>query len=347
MSNVDLVRKAANMRRHEFRIKIEKDGFVPPKFEYKKVKIKLGDIVSRGQCVDLYRPPALNRMYGRKNLCLKVFKEGVKYWGRNEIMGVSLISESTMVQNLMAIRGLAPRVYDVIEVNGKLAQVTDFLEGKPTTNNITDDRFKFHIAEVTQPHNQIDGKLVDFQGAVFRNFKEYKCQLLEKANNSTQYPKGAGGLYQSTPYHGGKRNTNKRLELYEFHDFKNKVVLDVGCNLGMMCRAAFKNGAKRVVGFDWPDLVSVSRELAISDGYFNLDFYGVDLRHMDWKKIVEMSGIDKYDIILFLAMEQSLGKPSWLSKCETLLFEGHGVKRPFFIRHKGRKILTKTICGVN
>jgi len=117
-----------------------------------------------------------------------------------------------MVQNLMAIKGLAPRVYDVIKVNGKTAQVTEFIKGPVGVVEIKDDRFHIDQGETKTDYNFIGGKLVDWQGSIFKDFKKYKRDLINRAVKGTVC-KGAGnGAYQSTNYFPGLRDTKERLK---------------------------------------------------------------------------------------------------------------------------------------
>lgn len=333
MSNVDLVRKAARDQRYKEYDHVAKSSYKRADMKLRKLRLTLGDLVGQGRNVSVYKVSGLDKFYGRENLCLKVFKNSKTIWGYYGALGQSTIAESTIVQNLMAIRELAPRVYDLVEVDGKVAQVTDFLENEGKKAVIEDDRFKFVGNEITQPHNLFDGKLIDFQGAIFKDFSAVKKSLIDKAQAKTSFPRTERQLYQSTDYHGGKRPTNPRLSRYKFSDFKGKTVFDIGCNLGMFMRAAHDQGAKRVVGLDWPDMVEVSRELAILDGYFNLDFIGGDILKLTWEKIQEMTGIKKFNIHLFLAMEMWVKWPDWVKNCDTLYYEGHGVDRPFEVFH--------------
>jgi len=331
MSNVDLARRAAKIRRYGGVSEMPKKSFEPPKREPKKLQIKLGKKVGRGQNVDVFLADRLESIYDRKKLCLKVFKNSNDQWGHDDIVGKSSILECTMIQNLLAMRGLAPRVYDLVIANGKTAQVTDYLEGHNKVVPFEDERFIFRKSEIMQDHQFISGKLVDFQGTVFRDFKKYKERVLKECVASQQPQSGGGKIYQSTNYIDGWRNTGERLKKFEGIDFKNKRVLDLGCNTGMLCRYAFDRGAVRVVGIDLPNVAEATKKLAVLDGYFNLDFYGANLRQTDWVKIVNLTKLRRFDIFLFLAVQNHIGKPDWLNKCDTLVYEGHGEVRPFSI----------------
>jgi len=340
MSNIELYRKRAQEERIANFDHVAKSTYTAEAPKLRKLKIKIGRKQEVGSHVAIYTPAGLNRLYGRKNLCLKMFTGSKHNWGKSDSFGKSKITESTIVQNLMAIRGLAPRVYELVDVGGKVCQVTEYLKGNPTTDEISDDRFIFHNDEATQPHNQIGGKLVDFQGAIFKDFHKTKKELLNRAYTKTSFPRHEMNLYQTTDYCAGKRKTKERLELYKFPDFKGKTILDIGCNLGMLMRAAYDKNAVRVVGIDWPDLVEHSRELAIMDSYFNLDFHGVDVKKRTHEEIQKITGIKQFDIHFFFAMEMWVGWPEWVKQVETLYYEGHGVVRPFSVDHykDGKKV---------
>jgi len=333
MSKIDDVKKRAKVSRQKAFCKISKGLESLPQKSIKKLKIKLGEKIGRGQNTEVFLAPTLNKRYGRENLCIKIFKNSREFWGYDGTLGKSSIYESVMAQNLMAIKGLAPRVYDIVDIDGKLALITDRLKEGGHGVEIKDERFNFQPSEIKQPHNIMEGKLVDFQGVTFKDFNGYRKKVFGRVLGRTQFPASPGSLYQSTPYYPGKRNTEERLKRYQFKNFRGKNVLDIGGNIGMFCRAACDLGAKRVVCLDQPHIIEVARELSILDGYFNIDFYGVDLKHATWEQIVQITGIEHYDIFLFLAQEMWIGRPDWLNKCKTLYYEGHGVVRPFRVEH--------------
>lgn len=295
----------------------------------KEIDIEVGERVAKGTYTEIYRPKELEKMYCRKKLCLKIFTEGTENWGKDCMFGYSSIVESTMVQNYMAGQGKAPYVYDIVKIKGKYAQITDFIEGENKEGKIEDDRFIFHKTEITQPHNLINGKLVDFQGAKFKDYGSLKRAILFKATARIESQGASGGAYQSTKYFGGFRDTEERLKKYNINEFEGKTVLDIGCNYGMFAREAIRQGAKRVVGIDTPEVVNIARQLAITDGYFNIDFIGTDLKEITWDKIKSITNIEKFDIHLFLSMVHWVGMPDWLKNCDILYTEGHGKNREF------------------
>jgi len=333
MSNLDLRRKAARESRAMAVDGVAKSNYKKADMKLRKLNLTLGEKVGRGQNTAVFLAKGLNELYGRENLCLKVFKNSKTIWGYKGPLGQSTIAESTIVQNLVAIDGFAPRVYDLVLIDDKVAQVTDFVKGKPGAVPFSDNRFEFVDHEINKPHNFFGGKLVDFQGAVFKDFSATKRDLVNKAHSLTSFPRSERQLYQSTNYCPGKRNTKGRLGRYKLPSFKGKTVFDIGCNFGMMMRAASDRGALRVFGIDWPNMVEISRQLAILDGYFNLDFVGGDLKKLTGEEVQKLTGIDKFDIHFFFAMEMWIGWPGWVKNCDTLYYEGHGLVRPYKVFH--------------
>ena len=332
MSNIDLYRAAAKKRRIEGFNHVAKSTYTPPEMKLNKIKGRLGGKIGEGQNVAVYKMKGLGALYRRRGLCIKVFKNSKTTWGYSGVMGESNIYESTIVQNLLAAKGLAPRVYDLVEIGGKVAQVTDLVTGSDKPVPIKDDRFTFVEHELLRPNNFLGGKLLDFQGAIFKDFHKTKKAMLNRAHTHTSFPRTELRLYQSTDYCDAKRETKGRLSRYKFPSFEGKTVFDIGCNLGMLMRAAEDNGAKRVVGIDWPDMVDIAEEVAIMDGRFNLDFVGGDLKKLSHEQVQELTGIKRFDIHFFFAMEMWIGWPEWVKDCDTLFYEGHGVERPFWVK---------------
>ena len=127
-----------------------------------------------GVFTEIARDPRLVQIlkeeYGRDGLCLKVFKHApmsVKNFCWDPKMGIPL-EECTKVQNLFALEGLAPRVYEIVWVSttGLLAQVTDFVqaEGKFDGKAFIAARDKHRIRVCWDPNkkNKVGKWLVDF-----------------------------------------------------------------------------------------------------------------------------------------------------------------------------------------
>ncbi len=337
MSNIDFHKRAAKIMRGGGHLAQEKAVYKLLRPRLRKLDVELSKKVAHGTNADIYFSDDLEKIYGRKGLCLKVFWRSKSMWGYEGAGGISTIQESTIAQNLLALDGICPRVYDLVLVKGDTAQVTDYMKGKSKKKVVKDYRFDFYHDDWDRDHNFIGGKMVDLQGTKLKDYKEYKRCVVSEIIKSTNAHGHGNNLYQSTDYHNGLRETRERIKKYKFENFGGKTVLDIGCSNGMMCRAAYDAGAKRVVGLEWPDMAKYVQQLAILDGYYNIDFYGVDIKKLTKKRLKSVTGIDRFDIHLFFAMEAHVGWPDWVKNCDTLYYEGHGRKRPYKVYNYASK----------
>lgn len=283
----------------------------------------------------------LHTMYGRWGLCLKVFPEGQSNWS-----GVPL-TEATKVQNLFAMRGLAPRVYAILSVNEKyLAQVTDFVYdlGRPDKKKAARIAEKFHISAFELEKSEKDighylsrdpkwlgSQLVDFGRLFFAKPEEYEARLRRHVAvyHKKKHKEKIG--YQACPELsiGGRRDITLRrgwMKLSEI-DFSGKTVLDIGCNQGAFSRLAEKLGAKRVVGVDHK-FARGNAELANWLGRWNIDFLELNLPK-ERGKIKKATGIKAFDIVFCLStLGHAGGYAAWFPKLVApggiTLFEGQG-----------------------
>jgi hypothetical protein len=295
-------------------------------------------------CFVAYNPKLeriLQEVYGRSGLCLKVFKRPLgKHTPYTFGWGKKPLYEVTKVQNLMARRGIAPRVYDLVKVNGHAAQVTQFIE--PNGQDPTLERLKELIAEYRiksrkgwdiGERNWVGDQFVDFSGFYFSDRNWYAKQLTNRAH--TRRDRYIGVAYQAVLDLGikGTRNNQHRIDVLQLDkiDFKGKTVLDIGCNLGAFSRYAHGRQAKRIVGVD--RIADLTFEINNWLGYFNVDFITARLPG-DVAKIKELSGIEKFDIVLCLAAIKHIsGWGEWLKNlCDDIyIFEGHGgVKQQYY-----------------
>lgn len=276
----------------------------------------------------------LQEVYGRPNLCLKIFKDplGARTiytfgWGKKPL------GEVSKIQNLFARRGIAPRVFDLVEVNGHAAQVTNFVEDdgqKPNVKRLTklmgeyqvSSRKGFDVGE----RNWVGSQFVDFSGFHFQDLDEYINGLGERAH--TRRGENIDTAYQEVDLLGikGTRDFSLRSDVMKLDkiDFKDKTVLDIGCNLGAFCRAAQYKEARRVVGID--RIANLSFEINNWLGYFNLDFIKARLP-ADVEQIKIQSGIEKFDIVFCLAAIKHVGGwGEWIKDlcADLFIFEGHG-----------------------
>jgi len=132
-------------------------------------------------------------------------------------------------------------------------------------------------------------------------------------------------------YFQGQRDTVKRLSRVPF-DFKNKTVLDLGCNMGGML-FALKDTIKHGVGVDYDvQLINLSNRLRSHFQVSNLDFYVFDLDKEPLKVIKNFIKTETVDICFLLSM--CVWLTNWRSVINFahqisthLLFESNGYER--------------------
>jgi len=289
----------------------------------------------------------LKTLYGRDGLCLKVFQElgeGAPpdpeqfFWVRVPL------SETTRVQNLYALYGLAPRVYDIVLINKRrLAQVTDYVlpRGEPDIAQFFKIADHFHIRTVTNwdigERNWRGRQFVDFSGLYFGDKETYITEMKDRAQAMIYGSrKGETGkkAYQAVPELGilGDRVMSTRIAAMGWgsEEFRGCTVLDLGCNLGGMVRAAYQRSALRSVGVDHKYIAGAATEVCNWLGYWNVDVLGLDLPR-DAYRIEEMTGIGQFDVVFALSIFNHMGGyASWIPDlCKKELYlEGHGGDLP-------------------
>ncbi|MHA2232872.1 MAG: 50S ribosomal protein L11 methyltransferase [Candidatus Hodarchaeales archaeon] len=262
----------------------------------------------------------LGKMYGRDNLCLKIFKHAMEecYWQDR------LLTDCTIVQNLFAFEGLAPRVFDIILVNGQCTQVTEYVTGdgkwNPDAAAELRRRYGLKTSWDMNPKNWVAGKLVDFQSWHFRDKKVYRQSLIDRA-----FQVAAWGSrpepYQTIEDAPSQRTTSQRLKIMQWnkYDFAGKDVLDIGCNLGVLCHQAIMSGARRVIGVDLEQVAILAQEYANYHRLWNIDFIGAHLP----REREKIEG--KFDVVIALSVARQIGYDTWIADLckEVMFFEGH------------------------
>jgi hypothetical protein len=127
----------------------------------------------------------------------------------------------------------------------------------------------------------VDGQFryIDFQNFSLTGYGEYLKSVAVEAAEASHFGdksvlRGGRYLYQSVPGVGlpGKRNPEKRVEtLQELMttagvSVQNRLVLDIGCNIGMMMAQYLKQGALWCHGWDQQVVVSHTEKLLYALG---------------------------------------------------------------------------------
>lgn len=183
---------------------------------------------------------------------------------------------------------------------------------------------------------------VDLQNFVFTDFAAFLSRRAEKWAESTHFGdvsllRGGKYLYQSIPglARSGKRDTESRAEQYQkllqqarvaIHD---KVILDIGSNLGQMSAFALHEGARWAHLWDLPETIAAADEALSLTGYTRFSGTGCSLvpdRDLTRDLPDHLCGLNPDDgIVFYLAIHHHVG---WLERLgdlpwRHLVFEGH------------------------
>jgi len=262
----------------------------------------------------------LYALYGRRGLALKVFSGiapqlQISASVSNPSYGLASLHHTTVIQNLLAREGIAPRVYGLVSVNGLMAQVTDYIKKTP---NMYPKDLKPKLAELDRlfekynlkmlstnldggPANWRNGQYIDFSHFEFRDYDAYLKQLDIRAR--TRRGIVLDKAYQPIPELGiiGSRDVEARIanmNLKAVH-FAGADVLDVGCSFGTFSRYATDAAARRVIGIDKNGQLAFEINNVL--GYWNLDIVTADIREYIPKKKF------RFDIVFLMAVQNYIG----------------------------------------
>ena len=129
-------------------------------------------------------------------------------------------------------------------------------------------------------------------------------------------------------YKGTRDNINRINQVKGF-DFTDKVVLDIGCNMGGVLHSigkTIKYGVGVDVSFKCINAANLVKDL---NKQSNLSFYVFNLDNEDFRLINDFVLADRVDICMFLAVAMHINK--WreviqfcFETSDTLLFEANG-----------------------
>ena len=276
----------------------------------------------------------LAETYGRSGLALKhvplpssLQHPGLARWG-----GTTL-GMAGLVQNLLALDGLAPRVYDLVCVNDRYAaQVTDYVPEGDAPPRIDELMAALHRWGIETMHINYDYGPQNWRNGLFLDCSGYFlppdriARIAQDIQRDAMVKKGlpASSAYQAVPelYIPGDRPALRRLPsavatLVEQAD----DVLDIGCNLGHFTRLAATGARRRVVGVD-KATARLCRMVNLLLGRWQIDIIDVKL-----PSGADQLPLQHYDIVFCLSTVTYMGAEAipWMaSMAPALWLEGHG-----------------------
>jgi len=134
------------------------------------------------------------------------------------------------------------------------------------------------------------------------NIKDEK--LRKEIIDYTQWPYGKREVQYQTVDSSlpGIRNMEHRYDIIGFpKSFNGETVIDIGCNIGMICFDAKRRGAKRVVGIDYKEeTIDVAKKLA-KELNLDVEFYTFDVND-GLEKLKSVIGDEKFDHVFALSI---------------------------------------------
>ena len=139
-------------------------------------------------------------------------------------------------------------------------------------------------------------------------------------------------LYQVLPeIKGGKRDTLKRWNTFDLifksidFSLEDKIILDIGCNIGMNCYYSLSRGAKFVYGIDKKNVAEKARLILNALGLTRLNIFGLDLNTEIELNRINKIVKDKIDILFYCSIDGHIGYPFQIKDLlfKYILHEGH------------------------
>jgi hypothetical protein len=172
----------------------------------------------------------------------------------------------------------------------RLAESNRLIISLPDWKNHNDFRSPDCFGNLLRSH--VDDQLyyVDFQNFLIPNYDKYVQKLAIEARSTVHFGheylfRGGRYLYQQIPgvASPGKRDVRLRWEhiksmlLAQQCDVRGRVVIDVGCNAGMMLAEALNDGALWGMGWDLPEVVAHGKKILSALGYTRYHLTGAQL----------------------------------------------------------------------
>ena len=184
-------------------------------------------------------------------------------------------------------------------------------------------------------------KYIDFQNFVLGDYGAYLRKIAVEATQASHFGeqsilRGGRYLYQTVPGVNlpAKRNIEDRVKVLERLlessgvSIREKLVLDVGCNIGMMMSEYLRMGAQWTHGWDRPHVGSHTEKLLLALGCTRFSVSGADITaSYDLSKDIPefLAPALEGCVMSYLAVRGHIG---WIESLHTipwsiLIYEGH------------------------
>jgi len=163
----------------------------------------------------------------------------------------------------------------------------------------------------------------------------FKKEIIEKS----QFPYGKRKVqYQSIEEENmkGIRDMEHRYSILNLPcSFKNKRILDIGCNLGMICKMSAQRESILSVGIDYKkETINIGKKYLDSKGYKSIQLFSYDINN-GLDNLISLIGSDKFDYVFALSIWKHVDKTKLydiinyycVEKC---WFEGHNKQSQSF-----------------
>jgi hypothetical protein len=184
-------------------------------------------------------------------------------------------------------------------------------------------------------------KYIDFQNFFLTNYASYLRTVALEATNASHFGdssvlRGGRYLYQSVPGVNlpSKRSIDQRMTIFDRTmkeagvSVEDRLVLDVGCNIGMMMGQYLKRGASWCHGWDRSHLVPHTERMLLALGCTRFSTTGTDITaHQPLEEDLPpfLRARLEGSVISYLAVRGHLGWLDALSRIpwKFLIYEGH------------------------
>lgn len=132
--------------------------------------------------------------------------------------------------------------------------------------------------------------------------------------------------YQSIGSISGQRDLSRRQFFFVKDDFTNKSVLDIGCNIGQMCKYAYDLSSSYILGVDFDaSAIRKANQLLSTEERSRIRYLVDDIdNHFFYTNLPFFDTIMLLSVIETLELENRYGILAKLSaKCNVMYLEGH------------------------